>query len=193
MRPLGGASCPDRFLPSRCWPWPQPDIPPSRPRAPSRAGATRTGRPATTRSSRAGPNRCPTRGIRTTAGRGDRSAASTPRTPTASGSRCAASCRCRKGAKPWTPYAALNPSRGNATGNGDGISATCEPEREARMGAALRALDLHPEPARAIWWTSGRISTSCSRSCPAAAARTRSRSARTTRRSTSGSSTTSCT
>src|SRR5262245_19790110 len=32
------------------------------------------------------------------------------------------------GAKPWTPYVALNPSRGNATGNGDGISATCEPE-----------------------------------------------------------------
>ena len=31
-------------------------------------------------------------------------------------------------AKPWTPYAALNPSRGNATGNGDGISATCQPE-----------------------------------------------------------------
>ena len=28
------------------------------------------------------------------------------------------------GAKPWTPYAALEPSRGNATGNGDGISAT---------------------------------------------------------------------
>jgi DNA-binding beta-propeller fold protein YncE len=33
-----------------------------------------------------------------------------------------------QGAKPWTPYAALNPSRGNSTGNGDGISATCEPE-----------------------------------------------------------------
>ena len=30
------------------------------------------------------------------------------------------------GAKPWTPYAALNPSRGNATGNGDGVGATCE-------------------------------------------------------------------
>ena len=33
-----------------------------------------------------------------------------------------------EGAAPWTPYAALNPSRGNATGNGDGISATCQPE-----------------------------------------------------------------
>src|SRR5262245_1690378 len=33
-----------------------------------------------------------------------------------------------QGAKPWTPYAALNPSRGNATGNGDGITATCESE-----------------------------------------------------------------
>ena len=32
------------------------------------------------------------------------------------------------GAAPWTPYAALNPSRGNATGNGDGITATCQPE-----------------------------------------------------------------
>ena len=33
-----------------------------------------------------------------------------------------------EGAAPWTPYAALNPPRGNATGNGDGITATCEPE-----------------------------------------------------------------
>ena len=31
-----------------------------------------------------------------------------------------------EGAAPWTPYAALNPSRGVSTGNGDGISATCE-------------------------------------------------------------------
>src|SRR2546423_14528214 len=31
-----------------------------------------------------------------------------------------------KGAKPWTPYAMLSPSRGNATGNGEGLSATCE-------------------------------------------------------------------
>jgi sugar lactone lactonase YvrE len=31
-----------------------------------------------------------------------------------------------KGAKPWTPYAMLNPPRGNATGNTDGLSATCE-------------------------------------------------------------------
>jgi hypothetical protein len=30
------------------------------------------------------------------------------------------------GAKPWTPYGLLNPSRGNATGNADGLSATCE-------------------------------------------------------------------
>jgi hypothetical protein len=29
-----------------------------------------------------------------------------------------------KGAAPWTPYAALNPSRGNATGNSDGLNAT---------------------------------------------------------------------
>jgi hypothetical protein len=33
-----------------------------------------------------------------------------------------------KGAKPWTPYAMLTGqmARGNATGNGDGLSATCE-------------------------------------------------------------------
>ena len=30
-------------------------------------------------------------------------------------------------AAPWTPYSMLNPSRGNATGNTDGLSATCEP------------------------------------------------------------------
>src|SRR5690349_8743873 len=30
-------------------------------------------------------------------------------------------------AKPWTPYSMLNPSKGNATGNTDGLSATCEP------------------------------------------------------------------
>ena len=32
-----------------------------------------------------------------------------------------------KGAKPWTPYSMLNPSLGNATGNDDGLGATCEP------------------------------------------------------------------
>jgi len=31
------------------------------------------------------------------------------------------------GAKPWTPYALLTPSRGSATGNTDGLSATCAP------------------------------------------------------------------
>jgi hypothetical protein len=30
-------------------------------------------------------------------------------------------------AKPWTPYGLLNPPRGNATGNADGLDATCEP------------------------------------------------------------------
>jgi hypothetical protein len=33
-----------------------------------------------------------------------------------------------EGAKPWTPYAALTPTRGNSTGNGDGLTATCGPE-----------------------------------------------------------------
>ena len=32
-----------------------------------------------------------------------------------------------EGAEPWTPYSLLTPSRGNATGNDDGLSATCEP------------------------------------------------------------------
>ena len=31
------------------------------------------------------------------------------------------------GAAPWTPYALLIPSRGSATGNTDGLGATCEP------------------------------------------------------------------
>ncbi|MFN0002742.1 MAG: hypothetical protein ACKVOF_08100 [Pseudohongiellaceae bacterium] len=31
-----------------------------------------------------------------------------------------------EGAAPWTPYAALNPSRGNSNSNTDGLSATCE-------------------------------------------------------------------
>jgi hypothetical protein len=36
------------------------------------------------------------------------------------------------GAKPWTPYGMLNPSRGNATGNDDGLGATCEPTKTKR-------------------------------------------------------------
>jgi hypothetical protein len=35
-------------------------------------------------------------------------------------------------AKPWTPYALLTPSRGSATGNTDGLSATCEPTTNKR-------------------------------------------------------------
>src|SRR5215216_1860522 len=31
------------------------------------------------------------------------------------------------GEKPWTPYSMLTPSRGNATGNDDGLDATCQP------------------------------------------------------------------
>ena len=34
------------------------------------------------------------------------------------------------GANPWTPYALLQPSRGNATGNGDGLNATCGAEEK---------------------------------------------------------------
>jgi hypothetical protein len=36
------------------------------------------------------------------------------------------------GTKPWTPYGMLNPSRGNATGNTDGINAECEPTANKR-------------------------------------------------------------
>jgi hypothetical protein len=39
-----------------------------------------------------------------------------------------------EGAKPWTPYIALNPSRGNATGNQDGVSATCEKNENQKRG-----------------------------------------------------------
>ena len=31
------------------------------------------------------------------------------------------------GARPWTPYSMLTPTRGNASGNDDGLGATCEP------------------------------------------------------------------
>jgi hypothetical protein len=32
-----------------------------------------------------------------------------------------------EGAKPWTPYGLLTPTRGNATGNDDGLDALCQP------------------------------------------------------------------
>jgi hypothetical protein len=35
-------------------------------------------------------------------------------------------------AKPWTPYGLLNPTRGNATGNTDGLNAECEPTANKR-------------------------------------------------------------
>jgi hypothetical protein len=42
-----------------------------------------------------------------------------------------------EGAKPWTPYALLQPSRGNATGNGDGLNATCDAEPKRGGNAAI--------------------------------------------------------
>lgn len=36
------------------------------------------------------------------------------------------------GADPWTPYVALDPFIGNATGNADGVSATCQPTQNRR-------------------------------------------------------------
>jgi len=35
-----------------------------------------------------------------------------------------------EGNDPWTPYASLNPSLGNATGNDNGLGATCQPANE---------------------------------------------------------------
>ena len=35
-----------------------------------------------------------------------------------------------EGADPWTPYAALDPTRGNASGNDDGLNAACQPTTE---------------------------------------------------------------
>jgi DNA-binding beta-propeller fold protein YncE len=50
-----------------------------------------------------------------------------------------------KGAAPWTPYAALNPSRGNSTGNSDGLNATCQPDKkrgwERRFEHSIIVLD----------------------------------------------------
>ena len=50
-----------------------------------------------------------------------------------------------EGAKPWTPYAALEPSRGNAQPNSDGVSATCgeAPKRgwERRFEHVIYVLD----------------------------------------------------
>jgi DNA-binding beta-propeller fold protein YncE len=53
-----------------------------------------------------------------TGGRGDRWAAYTQRLRIESG--------LPTGAKPWTPYASLNPSRGISNSNTDGVTATCE-------------------------------------------------------------------
>ena len=97
------------------------------------------------------------------------------------------------GAAPWTPYGALNPSRGNSTGNGDGMTATCQPKSRSAAGSVAGSTRSSSSTARATSSTSGSTSTRCSASCRAAAGPIRSRSARTIPRSTSGSSTTSCT
>jgi len=58
------------------------------------------------------------------------------------------------GAKPWTPYSMLMPSRGNATGNGDGLSATCEPVEkrgwERRYHHAIMVMDREGKMVQ--WW-----------------------------------------
>jgi len=59
-----------------------------------------------------------------------------------------------KGAKPWTPYSMLTPSIGNATGNGDGLSATCEPVEkrgwERRYHHAIMVMDRDGKMVQ--WW-----------------------------------------
>jgi hypothetical protein len=58
------------------------------------------------------------------------------------------------GAKPWTPYALLQPTRGNATGNGDGLNATCdaEPKRgwERRYHHVIMVMDRDGKMVQ--WW-----------------------------------------
>jgi hypothetical protein len=59
------------------------------------------------------------------------------------------------GAKPWTPYSMLNPSRGNATGNEDGVSATCEQTAnkrgwQRRMHHVLYVVDREGNMVQ--WW-----------------------------------------
>jgi hypothetical protein len=50
-----------------------------------------------------------------------------------------------EGTAPWTPYAQLDPHRGNATGNPDGTNATCEPSNkrgwERRMHHVIFVVD----------------------------------------------------
>jgi len=58
------------------------------------------------------------------------------------------------GAKPWTPYALLQPTRGNATGNGDGLNATLRFRAETRMGSAATITSSWSWIARQLvqWW-----------------------------------------
>src|SRR5436189_166744 len=58
------------------------------------------------------------------------------------------------GAKPWTPYALLQPTRGNATGNGDGLTATCDADTkrgwERRYHHAIFVVDRDGN--KVHWW-----------------------------------------
>ena len=98
------------------------------------------------------------------------------------------------GAEPWTPYAALNPSRGNADRQWRRHHGDVPAGAEARMGAPLtstRSIILESAGRSGRRVAASRQDVRAS--CPADADRIRSKSARTTRRSTSGSSMTSCT
>ena len=67
------------------------------------------------------------------------------------------------GAKPWTPYALLNPRRGNATGNPRWDQRDVRAHREARVGAALSPRHLRPRRRRQHGRSTGRTTTSCSK------------------------------
>ena len=103
-------------------------------------------------SRRPGPNRCPARGTRTPAGRGDRSAACAPRIRTGWRVAMRGELPLPEGATPWTPYVALTPSRGVATGNADGSPPRAKPSCQARMGAAVPSTrSTRPRPDRQSW------------------------------------------
>ena len=115
-----------------------------RPEIAVRAGVTRIGRQGTIKSSRTGPSRCPTIATRMTAGRGAPWAACMPKHRTGSGSRCAASSRYPK-APSRGPRTGRPTWSGTRPGNTDGLSATCNPNNprgwERRFEHSIIVLD----------------------------------------------------
>ena len=67
-----------------------------------------------------------------------------------------------EGNDPWTPYAMLNPSVGNATGNDNGLGATCQPGAGTRVGSGAITMSSSWSMATATWSIRGRRMTNCS-------------------------------